>query len=864
MRLLNHYSKKVKVTHALPFLALFSIAVLASDWEEKFKTVCEYDRFCTRLRSSDGSWLKPKPEIVAILKDAELQTQVAKVSSQYGIHPTALAGAILAENSLNVGLKDSVQTWLASKMGITKVGAKSFSFGFGQISLPAALEAERHLAKLEKRSEKSQQELIAEVADPVGSIRVAATILRKVQDDYKEQGFDISKDPALLATLYNLGRSEERSKAAKAEGRIPKINYFGLFVQKFEGEIAKTVRPIAKKSESPTVTSAVSGAKPEPAPAVKVEHAAFPLGGAPAGLSIAKNATVQSSPRTLTEVTTDSTPLVSFPTDCESTVYGQDPMRDAKSIQHGAPVGILNRGSVVREVSRALDCRSNAWRLVAGSKGELGWIEADRLERLLQKKLVTVPSCPREVSNKCIDGIKRDLGESFIGFDAANGELSFRPVSAPGVSSGFENEDARCAFAAPTPQSVGATARYRSSYYSGSNRPLPPAELIEEASRVKASVERELARMSKALDIPLEELDSAANPYSLIYAILNAGRTAAVSCMRSATSEYLNCEDPRRYGQSLFDLMKGVQYQKVPNVQDVSGLYAKMIGVLGSSGYYSKAFYDASDDELKEADPEVLRESFLNCERRLSELKETAPKAVKTAPAPQSGFGGYVSQPMLNASQPGFASGMMGMGGGMGGMGGGFGMPVSVDRVFEAVRKATPEHIEKYKSELISAARFCHARMNLLSKSNSQNPFDCTVSPASLQYGVGQFSKEVVAAAYRAEPGALAVDIEIKLSTTLSSGILADILGDAKVPSQPHMQGMQAAPSNSYCPNRTAEKVEELFERHSCIDRAFVPTKLLAKRLYAQKDRVVFRQYESNDRIVLTLGKNRCGSEVKQ
>ena len=192
-------------------LFLLSLFAFSQDWDAKFNEVCSRDKFCSKLKATDGTWLRPKSEIIALLKDNDVQNEIKTAAAKYGVDPTAIAGAIMAENSLNVGVKDSVQTFLASKMGITSIAGKNFSFGLGQIQLPATREAEEHIAKIEKRKPRGDDELRKEIADPMGSIRMAALIVRKVQDDYKAQGFDISKDPGVLTTLYNLGQSERRA-----------------------------------------------------------------------------------------------------------------------------------------------------------------------------------------------------------------------------------------------------------------------------------------------------------------------------------------------------------------------------------------------------------------------------------------------------------------------------------------------------------------------------------------------------------------------------------------------------------------------------------------------------------------------------
>jgi hypothetical protein len=53
--------------------------------------------------------------------------------------------------------------------------------------------------------------------------------MRQGQDVYARNGLDISKDPAILATLFNLGKYEERA-ANIQPGYVPRINYIGWYM----------------------------------------------------------------------------------------------------------------------------------------------------------------------------------------------------------------------------------------------------------------------------------------------------------------------------------------------------------------------------------------------------------------------------------------------------------------------------------------------------------------------------------------------------------------------------------------------------------------------------------------------------------
>ena len=79
------------------------------------------------------------------------------------------------------------------------------------------------------------------IMDPDLTLPYVAATLRKSIDAYKSiAGFDISQNPGLTATLYNLGNPEARARALKAENagrkkqgldaKLPEENYYGWLV----------------------------------------------------------------------------------------------------------------------------------------------------------------------------------------------------------------------------------------------------------------------------------------------------------------------------------------------------------------------------------------------------------------------------------------------------------------------------------------------------------------------------------------------------------------------------------------------------------------------------------------------------------
>ncbi|MER9439069.1 DUF1402 family protein [Mesorhizobium sp. M0618] len=113
------------------------------------------------------------------------------------------------------------------------------TFGLGQISPLAALEVTdlvNRVSGFEKLSPDRPQAIYRDIMDPKRSVIYTTAILREAIDAYAEEGFDISGNPGITATLYNVGQpqrraAELREAAAKGSGRkLPVENYYGWFV----------------------------------------------------------------------------------------------------------------------------------------------------------------------------------------------------------------------------------------------------------------------------------------------------------------------------------------------------------------------------------------------------------------------------------------------------------------------------------------------------------------------------------------------------------------------------------------------------------------------------------------------------------
>jgi hypothetical protein len=118
------------------------------------------------------------------------------------------------------------------------------TFGIGQLNPLTALQMSdmvHQVSGLPKLSHERPGEVYKTIMDPDLTLSYVAATLKSAMDAYKRiAGFDISKNPGITATLYNLGDAESRARALKAEnekrrrdglgGRLPQENYYGWFV----------------------------------------------------------------------------------------------------------------------------------------------------------------------------------------------------------------------------------------------------------------------------------------------------------------------------------------------------------------------------------------------------------------------------------------------------------------------------------------------------------------------------------------------------------------------------------------------------------------------------------------------------------
>lgn len=118
------------------------------------------------------------------------------------------------------------------------------TFGIGQLNPLTALEMSDYVHQvsgLPRLDASNPKGVYKTIMDPDLTLPYVAATLKKSIDAYKSiAGFDISQNPGLTATLYNLGNPEERARALKKENagrksqglepRLPEENYYGWLV----------------------------------------------------------------------------------------------------------------------------------------------------------------------------------------------------------------------------------------------------------------------------------------------------------------------------------------------------------------------------------------------------------------------------------------------------------------------------------------------------------------------------------------------------------------------------------------------------------------------------------------------------------
>jgi hypothetical protein len=322
------------------FGATFSIVADETGWDKQFKELQTYDKLSNLLKTKRGEWIKPERELIAFV--TKLSPIFHEAAQLYQVDERVIAGCFVAEHSMNVGIKDPVENFLVMTHAAPKgnIFGYKFTFGPGQMGFNEAKGVEKLSAAIENRAERTDSEISSQMLTAKGSVFYMAAILRNAQDIYKKAGADVSDRPEILASLYNLGKVDERAAAIKESGAKPKQNYFGLFVNKYLPEIKAAL----SSDTSVTLNSLV----------------------------------VDNGSRFF--AVTQKLPLVAAPVQCGSMVpkdnHGDEIEYDEVKYEQEFPtVSTLQTGEVIEVIHQSLGCRLEPWSLVKSPDGSaMGWI----------------------------------------------------------------------------------------------------------------------------------------------------------------------------------------------------------------------------------------------------------------------------------------------------------------------------------------------------------------------------------------------------------------------------------------------------------------------------------------------------------
>ncbi|MCM2276968.1 MAG: DUF1402 family protein [Oligoflexia bacterium] len=447
---------------------------------------------------------------------------------------SCIAGAIMAENSLNVQTSDAIQDFLLKlklEKSAEKLFGRKFTFGWGQLSTTVAMKAEPLAARIEGRAQRDSDTVAQELLKPASAIRYVAAVLRGVQDTYRAEGMDISKDPAILATVYNLGHEERRAKESKAAGRAPRVNYFGFFVRTYMNDVQKALGTAAPKSQAP-VQAVAANVPARLSPAVP-----------PATKAVAAPVRLENA-----LVAQEDLVLYAAPPHCNANGAGnQGSFQQFKSKTYHSVQGTLPKRSRVSVVAPGLGCGLDEWAMVRDENGTTGWLKKDRFEAATRKEMVPVLRCATQSSPNCgkaIDAL--DEAERIPGPRGKSGELSYKLL---GGKADFSIKKPQPDCYVAKKQRMRKNEKLLDSITAAPSAPPKPAALSPDEIRAalakidekKANILVLLNRARKEDGLPpLKEWQHPENPYALLMGPFLMATPQLTRCVES-DSIYL-CE----------------------------------------------------------------------------------------------------------------------------------------------------------------------------------------------------------------------------------------------------------------------------------------------------------------------------------
>ena len=143
-----------------------------------------------------------------------------------------------------VGEKEYFRRFTTNFFNPNDNGNIGLSFGMGQMSPMRALMVDDRIETqaINFRSHLDVTIVFQKILDPNSVVYYIAATNKYAIAVYASAGFDISQNPGLVATLYNLGNEWYWLSRTRRAGRLPQTNDFGKWVNQHAEEIRAALR----------------------------------------------------------------------------------------------------------------------------------------------------------------------------------------------------------------------------------------------------------------------------------------------------------------------------------------------------------------------------------------------------------------------------------------------------------------------------------------------------------------------------------------------------------------------------------------------------------------------------------------------
>ena len=784
-------------------------------WQTRYDQVCGEGQaqFCDRLKNSNGTWVKPKRNLVEVLTRSS--ASIRDIATKFDLDPRMIVAPILVENSLNVQVDDEIQNFLvgAGVLSSGEVMGRTMSIGLGQINVSAAIEIEPLVARIEGREMRSQQEVARALLTPEGAFTYAAGIAKHVIDLYKEKGIDISDKPEVVATLYNIGRYEERVERTVSEGRQPGVNYFGLFAEKN----MKIIDNIISGTETMI--------QDEPSWFDQSLHF-FGIGGRDIYLR-------------------------SKPDQCSTAGRGNSGLynRSQSLIQHEV-VAVSSDINDHEKLGEAYGCDAEKWILIRDEDGNVGWIKEGSFV-YPPVSSISIGFFERRGLNSCSNELKRKFPDQFI--ESSDGQLVFKFLS--------EKESGEVDWTKPNHNEYACGSGPQNNGFAmggpGMGGPAMGIPAPASSANSKAELERRFniiknfktAVMSK---LQISDWNSSSNPYKLAF-----GEEASAQQCQSLEQRFANGSfmmgAPNPEAQKY---MVSCQLQKIErclagsipcNADNVTRLmfndsaftvkdrpsFQDLTNISQQLAFLN--YMDYRDPDSDKWNAEVKQLAIQTIER-CQEVFDSLPNLVRMKDIFKT-MHASATDIEEGAIIPGYYGGF-----GAGGVG--------------SAREALSQHLE-------SLDRMCQDVKMILAPANQSISSDINCNPNIIESDLSNnmgISSEILRTMISQNPSGFEDNLEQRISALAT-------LYPLRYPSSMQNNGMgMSAPGNfsqpeevaedplkcSYDPFKNSELIQKILEV-DCVKRAYVPDPWLVNQAVGKPKDVIYKERRDTDKFVIEL-----------